>query len=141
MRGLYLTTGQFYTFHMSAAITHLEADEYEVTGELIGLQEFGTCTLLIVKGEESGRVIAINTRHVGLIEKPGDSDREIEAPEIHENEDGTRTLEIPIEGSEAQAIREKMIAEGKPIGDGSDGLDTPELRESFLEFARRYEDG
>lgn len=92
----YLTKGTLYTFHMSAAVIHLE-DDCQVTGELLDVQHEGALTMLIVKGEETGETIALNTRHVCLIETLGDSDVTVGTPEIKNHADGTRTLTVPLE--------------------------------------------
>lgn len=91
---LYLRLGEVYTFHMSAAISRLYESDYEVTGEFLGWQLLGGLTLLIVKGSESGKTVAINTQLLGLVDKPDDEDMCEEIDGIEEGEDGTRTIMI-----------------------------------------------
>jgi hypothetical protein len=88
----YLEEGNVYTFHMSAAVWRLEGSEYEVTGEFLGWQLLGGLTLLVVKGQESGEIIALNTRHLGIIDKPSEDTEENDG--IETDEDGTRTITI-----------------------------------------------
>lgn len=89
----YLSAGEVYTFHMSAAVWRLEESGYEVTGEFLGIQILGGATLFIVEGAESGETIALNTRHLCLVDKPSeDTDEEVDGIEL--NEDGTRTITI-----------------------------------------------
>lgn len=90
----YLRLGEVYTFHMSAAISRLYDLDFEVTGEFLGGQTVGNMTLLIVKGSESGQTIALNARHLGLIDKPEDEDTDEDIDGIEEDEDGTRTITI-----------------------------------------------
>lgn len=90
----YLRLGEVYTFHMSAAISRLYESDFEVTGEFLGSQAVGNMTLLIVKGSESGETIALNARHLGLIDKPNDEDTNEDVDGIEVGDDGTRTITI-----------------------------------------------
>jgi len=84
---LLLTVGEIYTFYMSAAVAHLDGDTYEVIGEYLATVELQNATYFIVKGEETGKEVALNAFYTCLIEPfdDGEDDQEVD-------EDGVRIL-------------------------------------------------
>lgn len=91
---LLLTVGEVYAFHMSAAVVHLEEDDYQVIGEYVETVELENATYLLVKGEETGKRIALNAFYTCLIEPVDDEDETEET-----DADGVRILRA--EGVEA----------------------------------------
>lgn len=82
---LLLKVGEIYTFYMSAAVAHLDGDTYEVIGEYQGAVELANVTYFIVKGEETGKEVALNAFYTCLIEPfddGEDADREVDEDSV-----------------------------------------------------------
>lgn len=74
MGEFFLTEGKLYTFHMSAAVSHLDDDNGEVIGTFVEVEKVGNQILLIVDREETGKRIALNAFYTCLFELVDDED-------------------------------------------------------------------